>query len=206
MQIYVYGPQKFFKSRFNVIDVVLLLLTTVGVGVPALNFGVFLRLFNLLRLHRVGTHSHAILFGGSKAFRNLAIALLFWLTMLLSFSFMGIAFFSGRFFYCLRCDPDELGEYSMRNCQIVSNASQFCNQSTCEAAPYYYNASNPSNGTYQIWSQPATTFDNLYQASLSFLRVTFNSDWEQVSPCSCCCSRASLELVLRPVVMLQAIV
>ena len=188
VQIYVYGPLKFFKAKYNVVDVVLLLLTTVGLGVPALNFAVILRLFHLLRVHLAGTHIHTILFGGGQPMKNLVIPLLFWLTMLLTFSYMGVFFFSGTFFYCLRCPPDEHGHYARSNCQIVSNESQFCNQSTCEAAPYYYNASNPSNGTYQIWSQPATHFDNLYQASLSFLRLTLNADWQRVSPCSCHCS------------------
>ena len=196
-QVYVYRPRYLFRSAWAVFDVLALLLMTVGLWVSALNFVVILRLFHLMRAYTDGHRIHAILFTSMRPASSMCSAGLFWVTVLLTFSFMGIELYSGRFNDCLRCSSDENGQYSRMDCRIVSNASQFCNQSTCEAAPYFYNASNPSNGTYQIWAQPATTFDNLYQASLAFLRVTMNADWALVTLCSCPNEEVQVEVEIK---------
>ena len=172
LKIYVLGPRRYLRFAWNIFDVIVFGLALGGLWLPALNFAIWLRLFHLVRLYMPGRRVHTVLFGSNRVYGTVCTAFGLIVCVSLAFALIGIRLFAGRFNMCLRCPPDANGDYYQTDCTVVSDSLHYCNQTLCEAPPY-----NTTGGTLQVWSQTITTFDDMYMASVSLLRLFLWAQW-----------------------------
>ena len=66
IKLYTFGPRQYVRSAFNVLDVAAFVCAAIGLGVPAFNCVVMLRLLHILRVFSKDTRTQNIFHGTAK--------------------------------------------------------------------------------------------------------------------------------------------